>query len=439
MKTWNHTAPSSSEFALCRAPQSRCCVCNELIYGKGRRKTANQPKGSQIKESKIYPIYKQHRIVITKKQSMCNPCDALDIDKLVFKTRMEQTNVVFPAFLKTILQGHDKLTQHERTQKDAEANRKRRRPSDAPLHYQSLSEESIKIMSGLSLQHLQSVVQFVKQKGGRIRLDDLIVACTLWRHHIGYRMIAVMFGYAGESGVQKCVDRVIKQLKRYFVPHHIGAGFWRRGGASVDDDDDEKEEHGECVDDHIPEFVHRLHPDKNVVAIADATYLYTQKSLLNYQFQKCTYSVYKGRNLQKEHVVCTPDGFVLFSDGPFFADGYNNDQIIWDWTVNDTDHEIRQIFPEIDGDGDSQTYTIVADRGYRKCLDHETYKLLIPHGVTKQAVKSKDGKKKKKKKALTVEQGNQSKLRHLRCVFGTFATSKALLFAQWNYVQRLAR
>ena len=107
------------------------------------------------------------------------------------------------------------------------------------------------------------------------------------------------------------------------------AGFWSRRRASVDDDDDEKEEHGEFVDDHIPDFVDRLHPGKNVVAIADATYLYTQKSLLNYQFQKCTYSVYKGRNLQKEHVVCTPDGFILFSDGPFFADGYNNDQIIW--------------------------------------------------------------------------------------------------------------
>jgi hypothetical protein len=100
---------------------------------------------------------------------------------------------------------------------------------------------------------------------------------------------------------------------------------------------------------------------------------------------------------------------VLWADGPFFADGYNNDQIIWDYTVHDKDHDIHRIFPSKDGDGKEQSYTFVADRGYRKCLPNTTYNLMIPHGVTKEKVKDAEGKTKKKKKALTAKEGNQSK------------------------------
>ena len=70
------------------------------------------------------------------------------------------------------------------------------------------------------------------------------------------------FGYRSHSGIQNVVDRVVKQLIDHWVPDWIGYGYWR--------DKD--------LEAHIPEFVRKLWPGEHVVGVADATYLYTQKS-----------------------------------------------------------------------------------------------------------------------------------------------------------------
>ena len=120
--------------------------------------------------------------------------------------------------------------------------------------------------------------------------------------------------------------------------------------------------------------------------------------------------MYKARNLQKEHVACTPDGKVLFVDGPYFADGHNDDYLIWDSIVEDPEHDIHRIFPEQDADGQDRKYTFFADRGYSQCRENDAFDLKIPHGIQKEGGYNSKGEKVKKAKRLTTEQRNQSKL-----------------------------
>ena len=117
--------------------------------------------------------------------------------------------------------------------------------------------------------------------------------------------------------------------------------------------------------------------------------------------------------------MCSPQGKIFFVDGPFYADGQNSDQYIWDWIVTNTDHDIHRIFP-VDALNQISKYTIVADRGYSRCLDSDKYPLIIPFGVTTEPVEVEDEggekKKKAKKKNLTAEEANYSKFCSSLCI-----------------------
>ena len=399
MISWDFAKQTPATFRISNVPRSRCCVCYARIHGQQRRKGFKP--GKQVRPGTRYDIYKWTRTITGERQSICKQCMNLDADTLEINAEhATQQQVQIPAFLEQILDTHTKRATAEQKQKQQKENQKYKRRKDSSLYYYKLDASQVKVACGLTPQNLEFVVDHVNNKrNGKLDIVDLFIACSVWWNNTPYRWAAVQFGYAAHSSIQSCVDRVIDALSGHWVPDHIGYGYWRHHN----------------VRDHVPAFVDELFPDQHVVAVADATYLYSQKSKLNYQYQKCSYSVYKGRNLQKEHVVCTPDGYILFVDGPFFADGHNNDQIIWDWIVHDDDHNIHRILPHHDRNGESLRYSVVADRGYTRCIDHDTYKLVIPHGVQTKVVEEDDeekGKKKKKKrKPLTVQQGNDSNFR----------------------------
>ncbi|KAL3273389.1 hypothetical protein HHI36_014836, partial [Cryptolaemus montrouzieri] len=60
------------------------------------------------------------------------------------------------------------------------------------------------------------------------------------------------------------------------------------------------------------------------VIIADGTYSYIEKSG-NYRKLRQSYSVHKGRHLVKPALLVATYGFILDVQGPYFADGRNND------------------------------------------------------------------------------------------------------------------
>jgi hypothetical protein len=63
------------------------------------------------------------------------------------------------------------------------------------------------------------------------------------------------------------------------------------------------------------------------IAIWDGTYFYAEKAA-DFEVQKKTFSGQKHRNLFKEMVCVSPDGYFVDSFGLFFSDGINNDQAL---------------------------------------------------------------------------------------------------------------
>lgn len=105
---------------------------------------------------------------------------------------------------------------------------------------------------------------------------------------------------------------------------------------------------------------------KPAITIADATYIYTQKSS-NYLFQKETYSLHKYRNLLKPFILCASDGYIIDVRGPYSAT--TNDATIMNNLLNET--EFNDFYNEND--------IFIVDRGFRDCMDSLHEKGYIAH------------------------------------------------------------
>ena len=224
------------------------------------------------------------------------------------------------------------------------------------LDVEEISAPEIKICCGFTKAQLQSIQKQTNNllPRNKLKLQQLFVAFTIWRNNLHYRFAGVLFGYSGPSGIAYVVDKVINALYEQYVPKYVGFPAWNQ----------------QKVEEEIPEFVRTLYPEDVIPGVVDCTYLYSERSRSNYQFQRCTYAGYKGRHLEKVQVCCTPSGKVIFIDGPFFADKSNDDKTIWDRSVYDDDHPMHKIF-------DKTRHTIVADRGYMGCIDGaDWYKLI---------------------------------------------------------------
>ena len=260
---------------LCTTPQRQCAVCLCPLYiGKARtrRRQPGARTAASVTPKKRAEIFRATGFVLGKRQNLCGKCNETNIYALTFPQRyLSIHQIQIPEFLENVVQ--QELKQGERERERAEqSERKRRDPDNVPISINTLNESQIKYLSGLSLDNLHDIVNHVNAKKvtRSFKLDDLFIAGSVWKHNLSYRCAAILFGYAGHQGVKRVLDRVIRDLTRYWVQDHVGYGYWKDRN----------------IADHQPIFVRRLHPDDNVVGIIDATYLYSQKSQRNYQYQK---------------------------------------------------------------------------------------------------------------------------------------------------------
>ncbi len=100
--------------------------------------------------------------------------------------------------------------------------------------------------------------------------------------------------------------------------------------------------------------------DSAIVVIWDATYVYIQKSS-NYNFQRCSFSMHKGRNLVKMMIVVSSTGHIVECYGPYFTNGGNNDASIIIDQFEQHKINTKNFFKENDA--------FVVDRGFRDCVD----------------------------------------------------------------------
>lgn len=100
--------------------------------------------------------------------------------------------------------------------------------------------------------------------------------------------------------------------------------------------------------------------EENCILVADGTYVYIEKSS-NYNFQRRSFSVHKGRPLVKPMMLVTTTGYIVDVFGPYFADGKNNDANILTSLMKTDASALRKWLKPKD--------IFVLDRGLRNSLD----------------------------------------------------------------------
>lgn len=121
--------------------------------------------------------------------------------------------------------------------------------------------------------------------------------------------------------------------------------------------------------------------------IMDGTYIYIEKSQ-DHQFQKATYNAHKKRNYIKMMMGTSPDGEIIFADGPYMA--VENDATI---TKKMLEKEVMTMCGFQTGD------VVIVDRGFRDCGPD-----LMNHGFVVQYPKCSD------QPQLTTKDANLSRL-----------------------------
>ena len=275
-RTWSLNTREKCGIGRCTAPYDICAACRcQLYFGRARnqRRTRGSRKATKPGHLKRAELFLAKGFVLAPYHHFCTHCNDIDIYELQFHKRnwVFQT-VQLPEYINNAVQQNRKHWEREREHAKRQSERQRRDPDNVPISIDTLNDKQIKYLSGLTLTNLYDIVTHVNAKKvtRSFKVDDLFIACTVWKHNLPYRCAAILFGYGGHQGVKKVIDRVIPDLTRYWVPDHVGYGYWK--------DRD--------ISNHQPIFVRRLHPDDNVVGIIDATYLYSQKSQRNYQYQK---------------------------------------------------------------------------------------------------------------------------------------------------------
>ncbi|KAL3279883.1 hypothetical protein HHI36_017389 [Cryptolaemus montrouzieri] len=121
-------------------------------------------------------------------------------------------------------------------------------------------------------------------------------------------------------------------------------------------------------------------------------YSYVEKTE-NYRTLPQSYSVYKDRHLVKSALLVTTNDFILDVQGPYFADGRNNDAAILRNELNQNINDVRNWFREGD--------IFIVDRGYRDVLPYLDELNLISKMLASLAANQRQ---------LTTEQANQVRL-----------------------------
>ena len=386
---WDFEKSENVKYKIANKPIRYCAFCGHELYDKHKRRSSNALKGHYINEYTRYNMYRSESVILGPNQKMCITCKNKSDDNKHCKY-FKSYDVECPSFINNILNNHEKIL------KNYENDMNKKQPLLQP---DKLNNKQFKGCCGLTKNNIFHITDRLKEENNiQINMIHLFIACTVWFNNISYVFAAILFGFKSKSGIQYAIDSTIDELSKHWVPKYIGYPAWTVNK----------------IIQNIPDFVRILFPNKLVLGCIDATYLYSEKSYYNYQYQKMTYSNHKHLNLQKEHVFCDCNGKIILVNGPYPADGSNNDSTIWQTIQSDLSHELYDIVGV--NDSTREKYAITADRGYKGVKDDPKYpELLFTSGV-KSIVKVSRGDAKQ----LSTQQANSS--RHLRlylylCIF----------------------
>ncbi|XP_056014968.1 uncharacterized protein LOC125654892 [Ostrea edulis] len=166
------------------------------------------------------------------------------------------------------------------------------------------------------------------------------------KYGLSNKMLSTIFNIS-KSSLRRAIASVRQSLVCSFVPQNLGLQHISRE---------------EVIGKHTRSLAHTLFGSSRnteAVLVLDGTYIYIQKSN-NFQFQRRSYSLHKGRPLVKAMVVVTTTGYFLTTIGPYLADGKNNDAAILTHMFKTNVHDIKNWVREED--------IFVLDRGFRDAI-----------------------------------------------------------------------
>ncbi|CAF1406150.1 unnamed protein product, partial [Didymodactylos carnosus] len=169
-----------------------------------------------------------------------------------------------------------------------------------------------------------------------------------------------------QSRISRILHETIDKMSEVFVPKYIGSHVFTNN----------------IIHNHSPEWLKLLLP--NAVATVDSTYIYLQKSC-NFDNQKKSYCQHKANNLVKMMAMMLLDGKWFDTYGPYYSDGHNNDELIWNTLSDDSLEEYESKDLPVQRQQVHATFSrndmFIGDRGFARCKGK--WNLYTPDSICK--------------------------------------------------------
>ena len=162
---------------------------------------------------------------------------------------------------------------------------------------------------------------------------------------VSNKLLSTLFNIS-KSSIRRAIITTRKALMVRFVPQNLGFSHITRD---------------EVITMHTRKLAQNLlaNSENQAILVLDGTYIYINKSN-NFQFQRRSYSLHKGRPLVKIMMIVSTTGYFITALGPYFADTKNNDASILSSIMTRNLEEIKQWIQAHD--------VFVVDRGFRDAV-----------------------------------------------------------------------
>lgn len=212
------------------------------------------------------------------------------------------------------------------------------------------SDDELVNLTGLNKEQLVDLYKFVqphvRNTPARSAFTSLGIFLFKLKSGLSNKTLSTLFGISRAS-IRRAVHSVRQSLMLEFVPSNLGFPHISRE---------------DVVNKHTRELAQSLLAETSdqVILVLDGTYIYINKSN-NFQFQRRSFSMHKGRPLVKPMVIVTTSGYYVSILGPYFADNKNNDSSILKHIMNNNIEEIKSWVRPND--------IFVVDRGFRDSVE----------------------------------------------------------------------
>lgn len=214
-----------------------------------------------------------------------------------------------------------------------------------------LKEDDYWRLTGVHIRDFNTILEIIQHglrtSSNRSTRTSLAIFLMKLRTGLSHHVLSTLFAVPRDV-IRRSIHSVREAMMEKFVPLYLGYDHLTRE---------------EVEEKHTRPLAKELFGTDGgdiVIVVADGTYIYIQKSS-NYQFQRRSFSMHKGRPLVKPMMIVTTTGYILEVLGPFYADGQNNDAAIITAHMNAAAENLKSWLREKD--------VIVVDRGFRDSVE----------------------------------------------------------------------